>query len=134
MTRDILRNYDELNEDEKEFLDVFREMKLMCEHARFKYHRLQITNLINAYENLKHLREEIQANYFSIYDELKNDNLINGEIDADLWGITREHETEIWDSELRLMNEIKTNLDIAIKMIESGEVEQSIIDEENSIS
>lgn len=134
MTGDILRNYDELNEDEKEFLDVFREMKLMCEHARFKYHRLQITNLINAYENLKHLREEIQANYFSIYDELKNDNLINGEIDADIWCLNREHESETWDSELRLMNEIKTNLDIAIKMIESGEAEQSIIDEENSIS
>lgn len=134
MTGDILRNYDELNEDEKEFLDVFREMKLMCEHARFKYHRLQITNLINAYENLKHLREEIQANYFSIYDELKNDNLINGEIYADIWGLNREHESETWDSELRLMNEIKTNLDIAIKMIESGEAEQSIIDEENSIS
>ena len=134
MTGDILRNYDELNEDEKEFLDVLREMKLMCEHARFKYHRLQITNLINAYENLKHLREEIQANYFSIYDELKNDNLINGEIDADIWGLNREHESETWDSELRLMNEIKTNLDIAIKMIESGEAEQSIIDEENSIS
>lgn len=134
MTGDILRNYDELNEDEKEFLDVFREMKLMCEHARFKYHRLQITNLINAYENLKHLREEIQANYFSIYDELKNDNLINGEIDADIWDLNREHESETWDSELRLMNEIKTNLDIAIKMIESGEAEQSIIDEENSIS
>lgn len=134
MTGDILRNYDELNEDEKEFLDVFREMKLMCEHARFKYHRLQITNLINAYENLKHLHEEIQANYFSIYDELKNDNLINGEIDADIWGLNREHESETWDSELRLMNEIKTNLDIAIKMIESGEAEQSIIDEENSIS
>lgn len=29
------------------------------------------------------------------------------------------------------MNEIKTNFDIAIKMIESGEAEQSIIDAEN---
>ena len=38
---------------------------------------------------------------------------------------------ETWDSELNLMSEIKTNFDIALKMIESGDAEQIIIDEEN---
>lgn len=47
------------------------------------------------------------------------------------WGITREHENETWDAELRLMSEIKTNFDIAINLIESGEAEQVIIDAEN---
>ena len=42
-------------------------------------------------------------------------------------GITREHENEVWDSELRLMSDIKTNFDIAIVMIESGEAEQAIM-------
>ena len=32
---------------------------------------------------------------------------------------------------LKLMSEIKTNFDMAINMIKSGEAEQSIIDEEN---
>ena len=31
------------------------------------------------------------------------------------------------------MSEIKTNFDIAIKMIESGEAEQAIIDDENNL-
>ena len=46
-------------------------------------------------------------------------------------GITRENENETWNSELQLMSEIKTNFDIAINMIETGEAEQVIIDDKN---
>ena len=77
------------------------------------------------------LREAIQAKYFSIYEELLNENLIEGELDASIWGITRKHETDTWNSELRLMSDIKTNFEIAINMIESGEAKKSIIDAEN---
>ena len=59
------------------------------------------------------------------------EDLIEGELDTSIWGITREHENEVWDSELRLMSNIKTNFDMAINMIESGEAEQAIIDDEN---
>ena len=89
--------------------------------------------LINDYEQLKKLREEIQAKYFSIYEELLVEDLIEGKLDASVWGITREHENEVWNSEVRLMDDIKTNFDIAIEMIESGEAEQAIIDDENQL-
>ena len=131
MNKEKIRTYDELEDDEKEVLDSFRQMKLLYDHARFKLHRLQVENLINDYEQLKKSREEIQAKYFSIYEELLAEDLIEGELDASIWGITREHENETWDAELRLMSEIKTNFDIAINLIESGEAEQIIIDEEN---
>lgn len=117
--------------DEKEVLDSFRKMKLMYDHARFKLRNIQVEDLIKDYEELKKLREEIQVKYFSIYEDLLADDLIEGELDASLWGITREHENETWDAELRLMSEIKTNFDIAINLIESGEAEQVIIDAEN---
>lgn len=133
MNEDKIKTYDELNEDEKEVLDSFRQMKLLYDHARFKFHRLQVEDLINDYEQLKKLREEIQVKYFSIYEELLAEDLIEGELDASVWGITREHETEVWDSELRLMSDIKTNFDMAIGMIESGEAEQAIIDDENNL-
>ena len=103
----------------------------MYDHARFKLRNIQVEDLIKDYEELKKLREEIQVKYFSIYGDLLADDLIEGELDASLWGITREHENETWDSELRLMSEIKTNFDIAINLIESGEAEQVIIDAEN---
>lgn len=131
MTEDRFRKYDELEDDEKEVLDVFRQMKLLADYNKFKLYKYKVEDLIEDYEELKKLREEIQSKYFSIYDELIEEGLIEGELDANIWGITRNHENETWDSELQLMSEIKTNFDIAIKMIESGEAEQSIIDEEN---
>ena len=127
-----IRTYDECTADEKEVLDSFRRMKLLYDHSRFRLHKYQVENLINDYEQLKKLREEIQVKYFSIYEELLTEDLIEGELDAGIWGITREHEEEIWDSEIRLMSDIKTNFDIAINMIESGEAERSIIEAENS--
>ena len=133
MNKEKIKTYDECNVDEKEILDSFRKMKLMYDHARFKLHALQVEDIIKDYEQLKKLREEIQVKYFSIYEELLAEDLIEGELDASVWGITREHENEVWDSELRLMSDIKTNFDIAIHMIESGEAEQAIIDEENFI-
>ena len=131
MNKEKIRTYDELEDDEKEVLDSFRKMKLMYDYARFKLHRLQVENLINDYEQLKKLREEIQVKYFSIYEELLAEDLIEGEIDASVWGITREHENEVWNSELRLMSDIKTNFDIGIAMIENGKAEKAIIDNEN---
>ena len=131
MTEDRFRKYDELEDDEKEVLDVFRQMKLLADYNKFKLYKYKVEDLINDYEQLKQLRQDIQAKYFSVYEELVNEELIEGELDASIWGITREHENETWDSELQLMSEIKTNFDMAIKMIETGEAEQMIIDDEN---
>lgn len=131
MTEDRFRKYDELEADEKEVLDAFRQMKLMSDYNKFKLYSYKVEDLINDYEKLKQLRQTIQEKYFSIYEELLNENLIEGELDASVWGITRENEDETWDSELQLLSEIKTHFDIAIKMIESGDAEQIIIVEEN---
>lgn len=131
MTEDKFRTYDELEDDEKEVLDAFRQMKLISDYNRFKLYKYKVEDLINDYEQLKKLRESIQAKYFSIYDELVEERLIEGELDVSDWCITRDNENETWDSEVRLMSEIKTNFDMAIKMIENGEAEQSIINAEN---
>ena len=131
MNKEKIKTYDECNVDEKEVLDSFRKMKLLYDHARYKLHKRNVEELINDYEKLMKLREEIQSKYFSIYDELIAEDLIEGELDATIWGITREHETDTWESELRLMSDIKTNFEIAINMIESGEAKKSIIDAEN---
>lgn len=106
-------------------------MKLMSDYNRFRLYNYKVEDLINDYEELKQLRENIQEKYFSIYEELLNEELIEGEFDTSVWGITRESENETWDSELKLLSEIKTNFDIAIKMIESSEADQIIINEEN---
>ena len=133
MNKEKIKTYDECSVDEKEVLDSFRKMKLMYDYARFKLHSFQVEDLINDYEQLKKLREGIQVKYFSIYEELLAEKLIEGELDVSIWGNAREHENETWDSEVRLMSDIKTNFEIAINMIESGEAEQAIIDDENNL-
>ena len=129
MDNDRIKTYDELEDDEKEVLDAFRQIKLMSDYNRFKLYKFKVEDLINDYEQLKQLRQDIQEKCFSVNNELINEELIEGELDASIWGITRDHENETWDAELRLMSDIKTNY-IAIKMIESGDAEQSI-DAEN---
>lgn len=131
MNDDKIRAYDELNVDEKEVLDFFRQMKLESDYNKFRFYNLKVQGLIEKYEQLKRLREEIQSDYFSLYDEIASEELIEGELDAGAWDITREHENEVWDAELRLWSEIKAHFDLAIKMIESSEADQSIIDAEN---
>ena len=37
MNEDRFRTYDELEDDEKEVLDAFRQMKLMSDYNRFNY-------------------------------------------------------------------------------------------------
>lgn len=101
------------------------------DYNKFKLYSYKVEDLINDYEQLKQLREQIQEKYFSIHEELIRDELIEDELNAVIWGITRERENETWNSELKLLSEIKTNFDIAIKMIDSGEAERIIIDDGN---
>lgn len=88
MNEDKIRTYDELEDDEKGVLNVFRQMKLMSDYNRFKLYKFKVEDLIKDYEQLKQLREEIQVKYFSIYDELQTEELIEGKLDASDWGIT----------------------------------------------
>ena len=131
MSNEKIKTYNECSADEKEVLDSFRKMKLLYDHARFRLYKNKVEELIEDYEELKKLRENIQFKYFSIYEELVDEKLIEGELDVSIWGNTREHENQTWNSEVRLMSDIKTNFDIALNMIESGEAEKSIIDAEN---
>ena len=131
MDNEKIRTYDELEDDEKEVLDVFRQMKLISDYNRFRLYKYKVEDLIKDYEQLIRLREEIQQKYFSLYDELNQEELIEGELDASDWGRIREKENKTWDSELNLMSKIKTHFEITIKMIESGDAEHIIIDEEN---
>lgn len=59
MNEDKIRTYDELNVDEKEVLDFFRQMKLESDYNKFRFYNLKVENLIEKYEQLKQLHEEI---------------------------------------------------------------------------
>lgn len=48
-------------------------MKLMSNYNRFRLYKFKVEHLINDYEQLKQLRQDIQAKYFSVYEELVNE-------------------------------------------------------------
>ncbi|WP_400227296.1 hypothetical protein [Methanobrevibacter smithii] len=49
MNEERIRTYDELEGDEKEVLDVFRQMKLMSDYNRFRFYNLKVEHLITKY-------------------------------------------------------------------------------------
>ena len=53
MNEEKIRNYDELNVDEKEVLDFLRQIKLMSDYNKFRFYKLKVENLIAKYEQLK---------------------------------------------------------------------------------
>lgn len=42
MAEDRFRKYDELEDDEKEVLDVFRQMKLLADYNKFKLYKYKV--------------------------------------------------------------------------------------------
>ncbi len=99
MDEEKIRTYDELEDDEKEVLDALRQMKLMSDYNRFKLYKFKVEDLINDYEQLKQLRQDIQEKYFSVYEELVNEELIEGELDASIW-----ESQEIMKTKLGMLN------------------------------
>ena len=55
MNDERIKKYDELD-DEKEVLDVFRQMKLLADYNKFKLYKYKVEDLIEDYEELKKLR------------------------------------------------------------------------------
>lgn len=84
-----------------------------------KYDELNVyeKEVIDAFRQIKLISD---YNRFKLY-KYKIEDLIS------------DYENEIWSSELRLMGDFKTEFDMAIAMIESGEAEQAIIDDKNNL-
>ena len=133
MPEDEIKTYDELEPEQKEVFDTFRKMKFSVDYANFRYQTVKLEDLLEDYEKLKKLRENIQEKYFSVYDELLSEDLINDVLDGSDWALIREHEKETWDAESNMMLEIKEQLELAMSMIESGEADRMYIEAQNSL-
>ena len=133
MTSEKIRNYDELRDDEKELMHTIRNLKLMKDHATFSLYSFQLAELIEDYETLMNLREAIQMKYFAIFEDIQKNDLVDGEINVNLWAHNRDNENNVWKDELDKIQEIKNSLDVGIELIESGIAEEMIIQEEKNI-
>ncbi|MBE6511142.1 MAG: hypothetical protein E7Z74_07795 [Methanobrevibacter millerae] len=75
MNNDEIKRYDELNVDEKDVIDCFRQMKLLSDQARFELFSYKLTDLLNKYEDLLELRKETQALLLDVLEEIDKNEL-----------------------------------------------------------
>ena len=73
-----------MDENLTKVLDDFRKMKIDYDSERFKLMSYQLENIINKYEQLIATRKEIQEEYFSTLENIKN-NEIDVDIDYSRW-------------------------------------------------
>ena len=128
-----IRNYDELNADEHYVLDMFRAMKIAKDKAQFQLMMYQINDLLNSYQQLQQLRQDIQAKYFSVLEKIDATELATVDVSYEKWSEIRDYENAEWNEEIAVMSEFKYHLDDLLLQISDGTFERLIIEEERNI-
>ena len=117
-----IKSYEEMNADEKEILDAFWNLKIQSSYHKYRLYKFKIDNIFMYYRLLKKLRAEIQSHYFKLMEDLKEDGLIKGDLNLDVWSINRSNEDATWKAELDFLDNINRDFEIALGMIDKGDV------------
>ncbi len=112
-----------MNNDE---LDKLR-LDLECE--KFRLMSFQLGNLLEEYDKLLELRENIQLKFFQAMDNIKK-NEIPFEEDFTRWNETRTHERELWMSEINLIADLKYDIDDNLKLLDNNKMQRLFIEKE----
>lgn len=116
-----------------DILDEFRNLKINYDIERFKLLSFQLENIIKDYQRLIESRKEIQEKYFEVMKNL-NDNGLETEIDYSRWEKLRSSEDNEWKLELDELSRLNYEVEEALKLLETGEIEKMIIEEETKLT
>ena len=117
-----IKSYEEMNADEKEILDAFWNLKIQSSYHKYRLYKFKIDNIFMYYRLLKKLRAEIQTQYFKLMTDLNEDGLVEGDLNLDVWSINRSNEDATWKAELDFLDNINRDFEIALGMIDKGDV------------
>jgi len=118
--------------DLKNVLNDFRKMKIDYDIERFKLMSYQLENLINDYNKLIKLSKEIQERHMTTIKNI-NRNDIEVRIDYEKWAWEKSNEVKKWETELNELYDIKYEIDNALELLENGEIEKRLIEEEKKL-
>lgn len=116
-----------------DILNDFRKMKISYDIERFKLMAYQLENIIKDYNELIKTREEIQEKYFDIMDGL-NENGLDTKVDYARWEKIRSKESDEWKLELDELYNLKYEIDEMLELLENGEIERMLIEEEERLT
>ena len=122
-----------MDNDLIDVLNEFRNLKINYDIERFKLLSLQLENILKDYQSLMETRKEIQENYFEIMENL-NKNGLKTEIDYSRWDKLRLNENSEWKFELDELTSLKYEIDGGLELLENGEIEKMIIEEEEALT
>ncbi len=122
-----------MNQNMIEVLNDFRKMKIECDKEHYSFISYKLNQLIEKYEALMLQREEIQEKYFQIMEDI-TDNDIDIKIDYGRWDKIRLNEKAEWNYELNQIINLKHDIDVALKLLKSGEIEKILIEEEEQLT
>ncbi|MCR5026770.1 MAG: hypothetical protein K6A34_04960 [Methanobrevibacter sp.] len=105
------------------------DLQLDYDCERFRLMSYQLENLLEEYDRLLELRENIQLKFFTTLENIKR-NGINVEEDYERWAKVRTSEREEWNSEMDLIVELKYDIDDNLKLLDNSMMRRSLIKRE----
>lgn len=122
-----------MDNDLIDVLNDFRNLKISYDIERFKLLSYQLENIMKDYQTLMETRKEIQEKYFEIMENI-NKNGLETEVDYSRWDKVRLNENSEWKSELDELTSLKFEIDGGLELLENGEIEKMIIEEEEKLT
>lgn len=105
------------------------DLQLDYDCERFRLMSYQLENLLEEYDKLLELRENIQLKFFTTLENIKR-NGIDVDEDYERWVKVRTSEREEWDSEIDLIVNLKYDIDDNLKLLDNSTMRRTLIKRE----
>ena len=105
------------------------DLQLDYDCERFRLMSYQLENLLEEYDKLLELRENIQLKFFTTLENIKR-NGIDVDEDYERWAKIRTSEREGWNSEIDLIVNLKYDIDDNLKLLDNSMMRRSLINKE----
>ena len=103
------------------------QLELDCE--RFRLMSFQLDNLLEEYNQLLELRENIQLKFFTTIENVKKNGIPVNE-DYERWEKLRTSERDGWNEEIDLIANLKYDVDDNLKLLDNTRMRRSLISKE----
>ena len=104
-------------------------IKLELECEKFRLMSYQLENLMEEYDRLTELRDNIQFKFFTTIENVKRNGIPVRE-DYDRWNKVRSTERQNWEAEINLIADLKYDVDDNLKILDNTKMRRMLINRE----
>ncbi len=104
-------------------------LKLDLECEKFRLMSFQLENLLEEYDKLLELRENIQLKFFQAMENIGKNEIPVRE-DFTRWDEVRTKERKIWMEEINFIADLKYDIDDNLKILDNNKLQRLFIEKE----